>query len=133
MTMPLFDGGMRDSNLHSARSRVIAAQAAVATVRSAAAEEIAAAYEALRTSLAAYHAAKALVAAAAITENAARKGYEVGLGTLTDTMAAEKAQLDAENVLTDARRGTFDAATTLAFVTAALPAEAPQDAPKSRY
>ena len=127
MTMPLFDGGLRDSNLNSARSRVLAAQAAVATVRSAAATEIAAAYEALRTSLAAYHAAAALVAATKITEDAARKGYEVGLGTLTDAMAAEKALLDAENVRTDARRGTFDAAATLAFVTAALPPEAPQD------
>ena len=127
MTMPLFDGGMRDNNPNSARSRVLAAQTAVATVRRAAAAEIAAAYETLRTSLAAYHAATALVAATAITENAARKGYEVGLGTLTDAMAAEKALLDAENARTDARRSTFDAAATLAFVTAALPAEAPQD------
>lgn len=123
VTMPLFDGGLRSGNLGSARSRVLAAQAAVATARDAAATEIAAAYEALGTGLASYRAADALVAAATLTAEAADKGLALGIGTLTDAAAAEKALLDAENARTDARRAAFDAAATLAFATAALPAE----------
>ncbi len=123
MTLPLYDGGLRDSRAGGARSRVLAAQAAVALAHDAAALEIATAYEALRTSLAACQAAEALVAAAKVTADAGRKGLEAGLGTLTDAIAAEKGLLDAEMVLAEARRTAFDAAAGLAFVTAALPAE----------
>ncbi len=122
VTLPLFDGGQRGSNLQGARSRVLSAQAAVATARDAAATEIATAYEALRTGLAAYRAAEALVAAATVTAQAADRGYALGVGTLTEAAAAEKALFDAENARTDARRAARDAAATLAFVTAALPA-----------
>jgi outer membrane protein TolC len=122
MTLPLYDGGLRDSRAGGARSRVMAAQAAVALAHDAAALEIATAYEVLRTSLAACQAAEALVAAAKVTADAGRKGLEAGLGTLTDAIAAEKGLLDAEMVLAEARRTAFDAAASLAFVTAALPA-----------
>ena len=125
VTLPLYEGGLRDSRLQSARSRILSAQAAVATTRGAAAAEIAAAYEALRSALAAYHAADVLVAAAGVGSAAARTGFEVGVGTLTDAAAADKALLDAENARADARRNAFDAAATLAFVTAGLTAEPP--------
>ena len=128
MTLPLYDGGLRDSRAGGARSRVMAAQAAVALAHDAAALEIATAYEALRTSLAACQAAEALVAATKVTADAGRKGLEAGLGTLTDAIAAEKGLLDAEMVLAEARQTAFDAAAGLAFVTAALPAEGGTDA-----
>jgi len=121
MTLPLYDGGLRDSRAHSAHSRVMAAQAAVALAHDAAALEIATAYEALRTSLAACQAAEALVAAAKVTADAGRKGLDAGVGTLTDAIAAEKGLLDAEVVLAEARQTAFDAAASLALVTAALP------------
>ena len=120
VTLPLSDGGLRRSRLRSAYSRVRAAQAEVAAVRDAAAREIAAAYAALRTALAAHRSARALVAASRVSVDAARRGLDVGLGTLTEAVAAEKALMDAEEVLADTRRDAFDAATNLAFVTAAL-------------
>ncbi len=120
MTLPLSDGGLRRSRRRSAYARVRAAQAEVAAVRDAAAREIAAAYTALRTALAAQRSARSLVAASRITVDAARKGLDVGLGTLTEAVAAEKALMDAEEVLAVTRRDAFDAATNLAFVTAAL-------------
>jgi outer membrane protein TolC len=97
----------------------------VAGTRGAAAAEIAAAYEALRTSLAAHQAADALVAAAAVTVTAARKGLDLGLGNLTAAIAAEKDLLEAEEARADTRRDAFDAAASLAFVTAVLTAETP--------
>ncbi|MBK1633666.1 hypothetical protein CKO31_23565 [Thiohalocapsa halophila] len=54
VTLPLSDGGLRRSRLRSAYSRVRGVQAEVAAVRDAAAREIAAAYAALRTALAAH-------------------------------------------------------------------------------
>ncbi len=132
VTLPLYQGGLRDSTLRGARSRVTAAQAAVAGTRGAAAAEIAAAYEALRTSLAAHQAADALVAAAGVTAAAARQGLELGLGDLTTAIAAEKDLLGAEEARADTRRDAFDAAATLAFVTAALPADAPRPDPAAK-
>jgi len=120
VTLPLTEGGLRRSRLRSAYARVRAAQAQVAAVRDAAAREIAAAYAALRTALAAHRSARAVVAASRVTVDAARKGLDVGLGTLTEAVAAEQALMEAEEVLADARRDAFDAATNLAFVTAAL-------------
>jgi outer membrane protein TolC len=124
VTWPLTEGGLRQSRLHSAYARVRAAQAEVAALTDAAAAEIATAAATLRTALATARSAQALVDANQVTVDAARKGLAVGYGSVTEAAAAEKALMEAEELLADARRDAFAAATELAFVTAAAGADA---------
>lgn len=121
LSVPLYQGGERQSRIRGALSRIEQARSDIASLRELAAREIATAYEALRTALAACDSAEALVQATRTTADAARKAVEVGIGDITEAARAEQALLSARQLRADARRDAFDAAAALALATAALP------------
>jgi len=120
LSVPIYDGGMRDAQLRAAEAQASAAAAELAQVQNAGAQEIVASYDALRTSLAAFAAASELVAASKITAAAARDYYDHGLGTLTDATSAQTALLQAELAKAKAHSDALTAAATIAFASGAL-------------
>jgi outer membrane protein TolC len=120
VTIPLYDGGIRDARLREAQSRNDAAQAVLQRLQQNAASEIVTADDALRSSLAAYQAASALVAASRTTEDAAFAAYQSGAGALPAAIEAEKALLLARLAQEQAHGTALIAAATLAFATGKL-------------
>ena len=120
VSVPLHDGGVRGARLLDARSRTDAADADVVRLQQSAATEIVGADDALRTSLASYQAATALVRASATTEDATFSAYNSGLGTLTAAIDAEKALLGARLAQAQAHGVALIAAASLAFLTGRL-------------
>ena len=120
LSVPIYDGGVRDAQLRVAEAQASAAAAELMQIQNAGAQEIVAAYDALRTSLAAFAAASELVAASKITAAAARDYYDHGLGTLTDATSAQTALLQAELAKAKAHSDALTAAATIAFASGAL-------------
>jgi outer membrane protein len=120
ITVPLYDGGVRDARLRDARSKADAADAGVVRLQQGAATEIVAADDALRSSLAAYKAAGVLVQASLVTLDAASSAYKSGAGTLTAAIEAQRALLGARLAQAQAHGTALIAAATLAFMTGHL-------------
>lgn len=120
VTIPIWDGGLRDAHLKAAESRAAAAEQDLAKIRNEAAREIVVAYDTLRTSLAAHAAATELVAASTVTAKAALEYYRTGIGSLTDATAAQTALLQARLAKAKAHADALIAATTIAFATGTL-------------
>jgi outer membrane protein len=120
IAFPLYDGGVRDARVHEARSRADAAQSTVVRLQQAAATEVVAADDALRSSLAAFRAATVLVQASTVTEDAALAAYKSGSGTLTASIEAERGLLGARLAQAQAHGTALIAAATLAFATGRL-------------
>jgi outer membrane protein len=120
ITVPLYDGGVRDARLREAHSRADAADSGVVRLQQGAATEIVAADDALRSSLAAFQAAGVLVQASVTTADAALSAYKSGSGTLTAAIEAEKSLLGARLAQAQAHGTALIAAATLAFVTGRL-------------
>ena len=120
VSVPLYDGGVRDAGVLLARSRTDAADANVLRLQQVAASEIVSADDALRTSLAAYQAASGLVHASVVTEDATFSAYKSGIGTLTAAIDAEKALLGARLAQAQAHGVALIAASSLAFLTGRL-------------
>lgn len=115
LTIPLYEGGLRDANQRHAQSMTAAAAATLEQTRNAAMSEIIFASNTLRSSLEAYAAASELTNAAQVTYDASSEAYQNGIGTLTDATAAETGLLDARQVKADAHAASLIAASTLAF------------------
>jgi len=120
VTLPIFDGGMRDARMDAATARAAASQYDFARLQGAAAQEIVIAYDVLRTSLSANAAASELVNAARTNYEAALDYYKNGLGTLADVSIAQTGLLKAQYAQAQARSDAFVAAGTLAFSTGTL-------------
>jgi len=120
LSVPIYDGGVRDAQLRAAEAQASAAASELSQIQNAGAEEIIAAYDALRTSLAAFAAASELVAASKVTAAAARDYYDHGLGALTDAITAQTALLQAELAKAKAHSDALTAAATIAFACGAL-------------
>lgn len=120
VTMPIFDGGMREARMDAAVSTAAASQQDFARLQSAAAQEIVVAYDVLRTSLSANAAAAELVNAAQTNYEAALDYYKNGLGTLADVSVAQTGLLKAQYARAQVRSDAFIAAATLAFATGSL-------------
>ncbi len=120
LTVPIFDGGLRDSRLSSARANAAASAYDFSRLQTTAAQEIVVAYDVLRTSLSGYTAATALVTAARTNHEAALEYYRTGLGTLPDVSVAQTGLLKAQYAQAQARSNAFSAAATLAFATGTL-------------
>lgn len=119
LSVPVFDGGIRDARVAAARSEVSAAHAALAAARNDAVEQVTDAYDALKTSFAEYTAAVALTEAAHTAYDAAYDAYEHGVGTYTDLVNTETALAQADSDKEDAHANVFTAAAALAFATGA--------------
>ncbi|WP_244193885.1 TolC family protein [Bordetella genomosp. 12] len=115
VTMPLYDGGMRSSRLHDAKSRVQAAQAGLEKLRNAAMSEIVVASNLLDTSLESYDAATSLVDTSKTTYDAAFEAYRLGMGTVTVATEAANGLLTARLARNDAHAAAQVAAVSLAF------------------
>lgn len=124
-TVPLYDGGRRAALLEQARNRVDKAETTLTQLANEAARQIILARNTLKTSLSAYTAAMALVAAAQTTFNAALDSYRNGVGPITDVTLAERQLLVAENSATDAYSTALSSAATLALASGALGAPLP--------
>jgi outer membrane protein TolC len=125
LTVPLYDGGTRAALLARAQAEADSAKERLDRVREDAVREIVRAQTALRTSLSAYDAARALAAAAQTTFDAALAAYRNGVGSITDATAAQTALLQARNASTDAYSTALAAAATVALATGSL-GRAPQ-------
>lgn len=120
VTVPIFDGGLRESSQTQARQRVDAAAARLERTQQQAVQQIVAAQDALRSALASAEAAETLRSTAALMHDAALDAYRHGVGTVTAVALADTQMLEAGQALADARAAAQSAAVTLAFATGAL-------------
>lgn len=120
MTVPLYEGGLRDAQLRQARSRAGAAADEFRRVQTAAVTEVVAARNALGTALESNRAATALVAAATTTYDAAFAAYRNGVGTIDAATAADSGLLDAREAQAEAHAAALVGAVNLAFAVGAL-------------
>jgi outer membrane protein len=120
VTIPLYDGGVREARVREAQSRADAAEATVLRLEQAATTEIVAADDSVRGSLAAYRAAAALVAASTTAQDAALSAYKSGAGTLTAALEAQRVLLSARIAQAEAHGTALISAATLAFATGRL-------------
>lgn len=132
LSVPLFDGGIRDAHVARARSEVAASHAALDRARDQAERQVIDAYDALRTGFAEYSAAKALVDAAQTAYDAAFDAYHHGVGTYIGLLTDETALSQAQSQMEDAHANVFTAAAALAFATGAATGAAPDDPAQGR-
>ena len=116
MSVPIFTGGLRVVQLRNAESVAAASRETFEKTKDDAAREIVVGAETLRSALASYQAATALVSAAAITYDAAHASYRAGLGNITEATAADSGLLTARQAQADARAAAYVAAANLAFL-----------------
>jgi outer membrane protein TolC len=114
-TVPIYDGGLRAALLEQARDKVDKAETTLTQIRNEAVRQIIGARNTLKTSLSAYAASTALVAAAQTTFNAALAAYRNGVGTISDVTTAERQLLQGKNARTDAYSNALSSAATLAL------------------
>jgi outer membrane protein len=119
-TVPIYDGGLRAASLEQARDKVDKSETTLTQIRNEAVRQIISARNTLKTSLSAYAASTALVAAAQTTFNAALAAYRNGTGTISDVTIAERQLLQAKNAATDAYSNSLSAAATLALAAGLL-------------
>jgi outer membrane protein len=120
VAVPVFDGGTRAAILEQAQTKVDNAGLALTRTRDETVRQIVLANNALRTSLSAYTATKAVTSAAKTTFDAALAAYRSGVGSITDATMAETQLLQAKNASTDAYSTALSAAATLALSTGSL-------------
>ena len=120
ITVPIYDGGMRKSQISVARAKVREAEGNLEQTHDSAAQQVVRAYNSLVTSLSEYQAATALSQAAHTAYDAALRSYRQGVGTYTDLSTEENAVVQAETQLEDARASAHTAAAALAFAMGAI-------------
>ncbi|CEG56085.1 TolC family protein [Legionella fallonii] len=120
LNLPLFDGGARRNTLRIARSKNAAAKEEFAKIQDSAIRQVARAYDTVKSSLAEYDSALALVNAANTAYDAALDSYRQGLETFTNTAIAETERARAQSVLAQAHASVLTAAAALAFSTGEL-------------
>lgn len=119
-SVPIFDGGLRAAQLEKAQSAANIAAETFRKMQLDAVAEIVLASNALKTALAANHAANTLVQTSAIAFDAALEAYKNGLGTITVVNETNNALLDAKLAQADAKAAAFIAAANLGFFAGAL-------------
>jgi outer membrane protein len=115
ISVPIFDGGMRSSQISVARAKVRESEEKLDQTRDSASQQVVKAYNGLATSLSEYEAATALSQAAHTAYDAALNSYRQGVGTYTDLATEENAVVQAETEVEDARASAHTAAAALAF------------------
>jgi outer membrane protein TolC len=119
-TVPLYDGGTRAARLEQARDNIDKADTTLTQIKNEAVRQIVVARNTLTTSISAYSAATALVAAAQTSFDAALSAYRNGIGSISDATTAERQLLAAKNAATDAYSSALSAAATLALATGVM-------------
>ncbi|TPW33366.1 TolC family protein [Martelella alba] len=116
ISIPLYDGGMREANMKQAESREAAASRDFEHLKDTAAREIVMASNALTSAIASHNAAVKMSSAAAKTYDSTLEAYRNGVGTVTAAAAGQTDLLNARLAEGDARESAFAAAANLAFV-----------------
>jgi outer membrane protein len=129
VTIPLYDGGLRSAVLMQARNDADSASAQLTRTKDEAVRQVVAAQNALSTSLASNDAAKALVAAAQTTYDAAFSAYRHGVGSITDALLAQNQLLAAQNAYADTYSAALSAAASLALATGEIGTTTPDGEP----
>jgi outer membrane protein len=124
VTIPIYDGGLRSAVLMQARNDEDSASARLTRTREEAVRQVVSAQSALSTSLATNDAAKALVAAAQTTYDAAFAAYRHGVGAITDALIAQNQLIAAQNAYADSYSAALSAAASLALATGDIGATA---------
>lgn len=120
LKFPLYDGGTRRNNLEIARSKNAAAQEELRKTQEEAIRQVARAYDMVKSTLAEYDSALALVKAADVAFDAAIDSYRQGVGTFTDAVSTNTEKANAESELANAYAAVLTAAAALAFTTGEL-------------
>lgn len=115
VSIPLYEGGMRQSRMSNAQSDIQLAQENLRKSQDTAIKEISLSENALRSALEANKAAKNLVDTAQLSYTASVDFFNNGLGTVTEINTAEIALLNAQLSHIDAYTGSLIAAVDLAF------------------
>lgn len=117
---PLYDGGTRRNTLNIARSKNAAAKEELRKTQDEAIRQVARAYDMVKSALAEYDSALALVIASDVAFDAAIDSYRFGVGTFTDAVSTNTEQAQAHSVLANAYATVLTAAAALAFSTGEL-------------
>jgi outer membrane protein TolC len=120
LSVPLFDGGARNTRDAIAQSELAAERDKLASVRDTAVQQVVSSYGDLQTSLAAYAAALTVRQAARTAYDAAFDSYLQGVGTYTDVASEQSALARADSDKEDAHANVFTAAAALAFATGTI-------------
>ncbi len=120
VTIPLYDGGLRQAVLAQARNNADSASTRLARSREEAVRQIVVAQNTLQTSLSAHAAAKELLAAAQTTYDAAFDAYGQGIGSVTDSLLAQNQLLAARSATADSYSSALSAAAALALATGSV-------------
>ena len=120
MSMPLYDGGARSAMLMQAKAKAENAGLALTRTRNEAIRQIVLSNNTLRTSLATYDAAGAVITASSTSFNAALDAYRNGVGAITEVNVAQSQLLQAKIISIDAHSAALSAAAGLALATGAL-------------
>ena len=116
----LFDGGARRRRVEIAQSARRAAQDEITATRDRAVSEVWKAYTDVKLAFRRLDVAAALLDASQHSYEDALKSYRVGLGTLTDLLAARRELSRARYVELDTKVQLLDASAALAFTTGAV-------------
>jgi outer membrane protein len=120
LSLPLYDGGARESTLSIAHSKNEAAREELLKDEDEAVRQVARTYDSVKSSLAEYDSARALVTASDTAYSAALESYRHGVGTLTDAVTAETERAQARSAEAQAYAGVLTSAAALAFSTGEL-------------
>jgi outer membrane protein TolC len=120
LSLPLYDGGTRRDTVRIAQSKNAAAREAFAKIQDEAIRQVARAYDTVKSALAEYESAKALLSASNTAYHATLDSYRQGLETFTNLVIAETERVQAESALANAHAAVLTAAAALAFSTGEL-------------
>jgi len=120
LSLPLYDGGTRENMLGIARSKNAAAKEELSKAQDSAIRQVARAYDTVKSALAEYNAALALVKASNTAYSASFDSYRNGVGTFTTAVTAETEKAQAQSAQANAYASVLTAAAALAFSTGEL-------------
>lgn len=120
ISIPLYDGQVRDNTLQQARNQVDKATATLGKLQLDAARQVMMARNALLTALATQDAAETLQTTSQTLYDAALDAYRHGVGNVTAAISAQTQLEQAEQARDDARYAALSAAATIAFATGTL-------------
>jgi outer membrane protein len=120
ISLPIFDGGLRENELRMARSKSAEAKEELNKAEDDAIRQVALSYDTVKATLAEYNSALALVKASNIAYSAALDSYRHGIDTFTDVMLTETGNVQAQSAQANAYASVLTAAAALAFSTGDL-------------
>lgn len=116
----LYDGGQRKNTLNIARSKNSTAKEELRKTQDKAIRQVAQAYDMVKSSLAEYDSALALVTAADVAYDAALDSYRQGVGTFTNAVSTNTEKIHAQSELARSYSSVLTYAAALAFSTGEL-------------